>query len=47
MVLDSKIGKVAVSEDFQVAQGYVYPSMKALLRLALREPQLVYDLRAC
>jgi hypothetical protein len=45
--LDLKSGKLAVLRDFQLVQGYIYASMKALLRVALREPQLVYDLRAC
>jgi hypothetical protein len=33
--------------SFDDVHQYVYLSMKALLRLALRESQLVYDLRAC
>jgi Apea-like HEPN len=45
--LDFKSPKFAVLRDFQVVHRYVYASMKALLRFALREPQLVYDLRAC
>ena len=45
--LDFKSGKLAVLKDFEPVEKYVYTSMKALLRIALREPQLVYDLRAC
>ena len=40
-------GKFAELKSFDLVERYVYSSMKGLLRLALREPQLVYDLRSC
>ena len=40
-------GKFSKLKEFALVERYVYLSMKALLRLALREPQLIYDLRAC
>jgi hypothetical protein len=45
--LDFKSGKLAVLKDFQLVHRYVYASLKGLLRAALREPQRIYNLRAC
>lgn len=45
--VDFKSGKLAQLKDFEFVHSYVYASMKALLRFALREPQLIYDLRSC
>ena len=46
-VADFRSGQFSRLGDFQAVERFVYLALKSLLKLALHEPDLVYDLKSC
>jgi len=46
-MVDFKQGQLSQLVDFQSVERFVYLSLKSLLKQALREPDLIFDLKSC